>query len=93
MADFLAFLFGTVSQLPGGVRQRNMNMEAEVRGVLASTVQRAEGLKQSLAQLLDAQSAQAAGQEIDAAVRTLKQRLQVRMGSKAVQCIGGSLAY
>jgi hypothetical protein len=78
IADFLSFLFGRVDAASVGVRSGDTTLDEAVADLLAVALQRADSLKQSLASLPDAKMAQAAQQEVDAAVNALKQRLQVR---------------
>jgi hypothetical protein len=77
IADFLSFLFGRVDAASAGVRSGDRTLDEAVTDVLAVALQRADSLKQSFAGLPDAKMAQAAQQEVDAAVIALKQRLQV----------------
>lgn len=77
VSDFLTFLLGRVDSAASNVRSGSSSLDASVADVLSTAVERAEGLKQSLAALPDAKAAEAARGDIDAAVSALKARLQV----------------
>lgn len=76
-ADFLSFLFGRADSAAASVRSGSTSLDAAVADVLSTALQRADGLKQSLAALPDAKAAQAVAQEIDAAVAAMRRRLEV----------------
>lgn len=82
VSDFLTLLFGHVDSASANVRNGSSTLDNEIAAVLSVAQQQAETLKQSLGRLPDAKMAQAASQQVDAAVAALVKRLEVRGNDK-----------